>query len=68
LARTIGDPDRMEQEDIAFHRKVREAYAALAARYPSRFAVVDASQDPEAVRDQIAKIVYGLIEHEAGSS
>lgn len=64
LARTVGDPDRMEQEDIAFHRKVREAYVALAARYPSRFAVVDASQDVEAVRDAVSKVVYGLLEHD----
>jgi dTMP kinase len=68
LARTIGDPDRMEQEDIAFHRKVREAYAALAARYPSRFAVIDASIHPDAVRDEVAKVVYGLIEHEGTES
>lgn len=68
LARTVGDPDRMEQENLAFHRKVRDAYAALATRYPSRFAVIDASQDVEAVREQISKVVYGLIEHEAGTS
>ncbi|MBI4730305.1 MAG: dTMP kinase [Acidobacteria bacterium] len=52
LARTKGDPDRIEQEDLAFHKKVGEAFLSLARSYPSRFAVLDASQPPEMVHAQ----------------
>jgi len=48
-----GDPDRMEQEDVAFHRKVGEAYLHLAREYPSRFSIVDASGHVDQVASQI---------------
>ena len=51
--RLVGDPDRMEQEDMAFHRAVGEAYLQLARAYPSRFAVIDASGTPEQIHHQI---------------
>ncbi len=35
--------------DVEFHRRVRDGYLALAAAEPRRFAVVDASRDPDAV-------------------
>jgi dTMP kinase len=53
LSRTQGDPDRLEQEDIAFHRTVGEAYLQLARSYPSRFMVVDAAGSVEQVQQQI---------------
>jgi dTMP kinase len=53
LARTKGDPDRMEQEDVAFHRKVGEAYIHLARSFPSRFAVIDAASSIEEVHRQV---------------
>lgn len=66
LARTHGDPDRIEQEDVAFHRKVGEAYLALARAYPSRFAVVAATGSIEQVHRQIeAAILPFLREHGA---
>jgi dTMP kinase len=50
LARISDRPaDRLEQEDGAFFRAIAEAYDALAAAEPDRFAVIDASQAPEAV-------------------
>lgn len=40
-----GDMTRFEAEfDIAFHRRVRDGFLALAAADPGRFAVVDASR------------------------
>ena len=41
--------DRMEAKGAAFHRKVRHGYLDLAKGDPSRYAVVDASKDPDTV-------------------
>ncbi len=44
--------DRFEQEDIAFHRRVRAGYLSLAANEPERWLVIDATQ-PKAKIEQI---------------
>ena len=50
LARISDRPaDRLEQEDREFFRAIARAYDALAAAEPDRFAVIDASQPPDAV-------------------
>jgi dTMP kinase len=51
LARKTGDEvTRFETAfDLAFHRRVRDGFLALAAAEPERFAVVDASGTPDAV-------------------
>ncbi len=36
-------PDRFEQENLAFHRRVRDGYLKLAAGNPKRWLVVDAT-------------------------
>ena len=41
--------DRLEQEDVAFFVAIAEAYDALAAAEPERFAIIDAGQSPESV-------------------
>lgn len=41
--------DRMEREDLDFHRRIRNGYLELARERPERFVVVDGSQDAEAV-------------------
>jgi len=45
--------DRMEKEPLAFHKKVRKGFLALAKLEPKRFCVIDARQRPEQVFDQI---------------
>ncbi|MGH2784457.1 MAG: dTMP kinase [Actinomycetota bacterium] len=65
LARTKGDPDRMEQEDVAFHRKVGEAYLHLARSYPSRFAVIDASGSVEDVHRQVKTAILPFLREES---
>lgn len=40
-------PDRMEREDLEFHRRVREAYLRLARDEAERFLVLDATLAPE---------------------
>lgn len=45
--------NRMEQEPIAFHHRVREGYLAEAQRYPERFRTIDARQPIETIHAQI---------------
>jgi dTMP kinase len=44
-----GAPDRLEAEDDEFFAVVAEAYEALARAEPARFAVIDATADPDRV-------------------
>ncbi|MCA1830873.1 MAG: dTMP kinase [Actinobacteria bacterium] len=62
LARTGGRRDRMEQEELTFHRKVNEAYLHLAREYPSRFSVVDASGTIEQVQGQIRTAILPFLQ------
>jgi dTMP kinase len=43
LRRRQGNRDRIEAQDLGFHRRVRDAFRELAAGDPKRFAVVDAA-------------------------
>ncbi|MDM9384901.1 dTMP kinase [Chlorogloeopsis sp. ULAP01] len=49
--------DRIEQENIAFHRRVQKGYTELAASYPERTVRVDASVSVDAIRQAIQKIL-----------
>jgi dTMP kinase len=60
LSRKLSDKvglDRIEQETIAFHRRVQQGYAHLAASYPSRIVRVDGSLSKEAVQEVIQGIL-----------
>ncbi len=50
-------PDRFEAENVEFHKKLREAYLAIAAEEPERCVVVDAGVGREAVAREIWNIV-----------
>ena len=54
LARKQEKQDRFEQEELAFHQRVREGYLKLAASDPERWLVIDASQS----KRKIAKIIW----------
>jgi dTMP kinase len=55
LARKTGrGKDRFEQEDSAFHQRVRQGYLKLAANEPGRWLVVDATQS----KQKIAGIIW----------
>jgi dTMP kinase len=41
--------DRLDREPLAFHRAVAAGYRDLAEKFPSRFEIVDAEQEPSAV-------------------
>jgi dTMP kinase len=53
-----GDVTRFEAEfDLAFHRRVRDGFLALAAAEPGRFVVIDATLSVESVAAGIAAAV-----------
>jgi dTMP kinase len=49
---------RIEEQEVAFHRKVRDAYRQLAADEPRRVKLIDGGRLPEAV----AAEVWGAVE------
>ncbi|BAZ32422.1 thymidylate kinase [Cylindrospermum sp. NIES-4074] len=60
LSRKRGEEvglDRIEQEAIAFHRRVQQGYAELAASQPARIFRVDGSLDKETVQLTIQEIL-----------
>ena len=62
LARKRGKKqDRFEQEDIAFHRRVREGYLKLVEKEPERWLVLDATQSKEKIAEIIWQEISQLI-------
>ena len=49
--------NRLDLEKIEFHNKVRQTFLDLAARYPERFVIIDASQS----REEVAKATMEAI-------
>jgi len=49
--------DRFEGEAIEFHKKLRDAFLALAAKEPARCVVIDATRPKPEVSDEIWRIV-----------
>ncbi|TVP64217.1 MAG: dTMP kinase [Nodularia sp. (in: Bacteria)] len=65
LARKKGDGvgfDRIEQETIAFHRRVQQGYAELAASHPARIVRVDGTLSQAAVQQVIQGILREKLE------
>ena len=62
LARRAGDRDRIEAQDLEFHRRVRSAFRDLAAADPGRFCVVDASLPVPEVAARVQAVVLSLLE------
>ena len=63
-ARNTREPTaetRMDDQSIEFHRKVYEAYHALAGREPERVKLVDGRADVEAIEGQVWSIVSAYV-------
>jgi dTMP kinase len=58
LKRKRGQRDRFEQEEVEFHRRVREGYLKMAADDPGRWLVVDGSLS----RKEIQAVVWQRVE------
>ena len=57
---TTHGADRLEAEGLAFHRRVRDGFLAIAAEEPRRVRVVDASGSVEAVSSEVAVALSDL--------
>ncbi len=55
------EPDAYEKRELAFHWKLREGFAALAASEPQRCVLVDATENEQAVADVVWNAVAGRL-------
>ena len=60
LARSPAS-DRFEQEEMAFHQRVREGYLAQAKQQPERWVILDASGSPDAIAEALWDAISPLI-------
>ncbi len=56
-----GEPDRIEQESLDFHARVRQGFLDLAERTPDRYLVLPADQPPAVVAEQVRRRVAELL-------
>jgi dTMP kinase len=61
LARISEAPDRIEQESLAFHQRVRQGFLDLAAGNPDHYLVVSAAEAPEAVHAKVRARVTAVL-------
>jgi dTMP kinase len=61
-ARNDGILDRLEQEALHFHRRIREAYLYIAKRDPARYHIIDARQSIESVEAQVTRVIQSKLE------
>lgn len=59
--RDINKRDRLELEDIAFHKKVRRGFFEIAAAEPERFRIIDCSESVEDVHEKIKSCVAAFL-------
>ncbi len=60
-ARARGRADRMEQQDVAFHERVRQGFLELAARNPERVRIIDGTQSIDEIAAAIRALLAGLL-------
>lgn len=58
--RTEAAEDRFEQEERAFHGRIREGYLSLAAAEPERFRIIDGAGSVEAVHREVCRCLEAL--------
>jgi dTMP kinase len=56
-----GTETRLEEQDIEFHHKVRDAYHELARSQPQRFRLIDGRGTPEAIATKVWEEVRALV-------
>ncbi|MDD2228437.1 MAG: dTMP kinase [Candidatus Cloacimonetes bacterium] len=53
--------DRLEQENAAFHERVREQFLSIANKCPSRYFVLNGLDSPETIHNEIISALQPLI-------
>jgi dTMP kinase len=59
---------RFEDENLAFHQRVRAGYLDLARQQPERFRVIDAAHDESRVREDIRAVVEEFLKQKKATS
>lgn len=49
----LNSRDRLEGQPLDYHRRVRQAFLDLAGTEPERYVVIDATQDPSVMAEQV---------------
>ena len=57
IARLTREPDRIEQADMEFHKRVRTGFLQLAAADPGRWVVISGTDDEDTVAAKIRMVV-----------
>jgi dTMP kinase len=60
--RGINKTDRLELEDVEFHKRVREGYHKLSAEEPERIKFIDASGSLEGIHNTITRIISAFVD------
>lgn len=55
------EQDRLEQEALSFHQKVREQFLIIAKKQQSRYLVIDAQKSEETIHFEIIKALKALL-------
>jgi dTMP kinase len=61
LGRRGGPGDRLEDEGLAFHGRVRSMYLQLAAHHRDRYLVLDATEGSERIHEAVANRLKPLL-------
>ncbi|MCP4660477.1 MAG: dTMP kinase [bacterium] len=56
-----GGLDRLDAENLAFYRRVREGFLALAEREPQRFHIIDSSREASQTWDRVELVLGDLL-------
>lgn len=57
----INKTDRLELENLEFHKRVRDGYLKIAAKEPERIKLIDASKSMKVIHRKIISIVMDFI-------
>jgi dTMP kinase len=58
-----GEWNRLDAYDLEFHHRVRQGYLRLVKAEPERWEVIDASQSPAKVQDELCRVVAGKLQN-----
>jgi len=56
-----GRMDRMEQESIRFHERVRKGYLEIASREPGRVKLIKVKETPQKTHLEVVKVIEKLV-------